>query len=122
MNRKRTIKNALKAAGIIASLFSMNLPAMAQCALCKTAVTNSPEAARLSESLNFAIIILLIPPVLIFCGMFVLAYRYRRARGVETGLPSSTNDDTKQRNWFAKAISRRKRKHQDEGEAGGATI
>jgi heme/copper-type cytochrome/quinol oxidase subunit 2 len=122
MNRKRTIKIALTATGIITSLFSMSLPALAQCAMCKTAVTNSPEAARLSESLNFAIIILLIPPVLIFCGMFVLAYRYRRARGVETGPPSSTHDDKEQRNWFTNSISRRKRKTQNEREAGGATI
>ena len=62
------------------TLLAWALPVAAQCALCKNAVAGSPEAARLSESLNFAIIVLLIPPVLIFCGIFLVAFRYRKAR------------------------------------------
>lgn len=92
---------------------------MAQCAMCKTAVTGSPEAGKLSQSLNTAVIVLLIPPVLIFCGMFVLAYRHRKARGTENE-PSSYNEKER-RNWFAKSGSRRKRKDGSKREAGGAT-
>ena len=84
MNSRRTIKLALLASGALAALLSWCLPVAAQCAMCKNAVTGSPEAAKLSESLNFAIIVLLIPPVLIFCGFFVLAYKYRKSRGVES--------------------------------------
>ncbi len=115
----RTIKIALTMAGLIAVLLLMSLPAMAQCAMCKNAVTGSPDAGRLSQSLNSAVLVLLIPPVLIFCGLFVLAYKYRKARGAE--IEPSSHDDRDGRNWFAKLSSRRKRKGGTESEAGGAT-
>jgi amino acid transporter len=114
----RTTKIALILVGIIATLLLMSLPAFAQCAMCKTAVTGSPEAAKLSQSLNFAVLILLIPPVLIFCGIFVLAYRYRKARGTELEPPS--RHDKERRNWFTKSGARRKRKGGNNREAGGA--
>lgn len=63
-------------------------PALAQCAMCRTAVGGSKAAAKLAESLNFAVIVLLIPPVLIFCAIFFAAFRSRRAkdaRAAETG-------------------------------------
>ena len=119
-NRKRTIKIALIAVGVIAVLLIMTMPAVvAQCAMCKTGLTGSPEAGRLSQSLNFAIIILLIPPVLIFCGIFVLAYRYRKSRGTEP--ERSSPNDRNRRNWFEKSASRRKLKRGNKREAGGAT-
>jgi heme/copper-type cytochrome/quinol oxidase subunit 2 len=62
--------------------------ALAQCAMCKNAVAGSPSATKLAESLNFAIIVLLIPPVLIFCGIFFVAYKYRKARGTEFKSPT----------------------------------
>jgi heme/copper-type cytochrome/quinol oxidase subunit 2 len=104
--------------GVVAVLLLMSLSAMAQCAMCKTAVTGSPEAAKLSQSLNFAVLILLIPPVLIFCGIFVLAYRHRKARGTELDSPSP--DDKERRNWFMKSGARRKHKGGKNREAGGA--
>jgi hypothetical protein len=118
MNQTRTIKIALVMAGVVAALLILSSPAMAQCALCKNAIAGSPEAARLSQSLNFAILILLIPPVLIFCGIFVLAYRYRKARGVEPGQPS--DNDRERRNWLSASRAGRKRKDGSEREAGGA--
>src|ERR1044071_27881 len=113
-NRNRTIKIALMVAGLVAVLFLMRLPAMAQCAMCKNAVTGSPDAGRLSQSLNSAVLILLIPPVLIFCGMFVLAYRHRKARGTEP--EASSPDGNERRNWFAKSGARRKTKGGSERE------
>lgn len=118
INRTRTIKIVLVGAAAAAALFVLTTPAMAQCALCKNAIAGSPEAARLSQSLNFAILILLIPPVLIFCGIFVLAYRYRKARGTEPEPPS--DNDRESHNWFKASGSHRKRKDGSEREAGGA--
>ncbi len=118
-NGKRTVKIALLTAGLIAVLLLMSLPAMAQCAMCKNAVTGSPDAGRLSQSLNSAVLVLLIPPVLIFCGMFVLAYRYRKARGSE--VEQSSPGRRERRNWFAKSGARRKGKGAAERETGGAT-
>ena len=87
MKRKRTAKLLSIAAGVVATIVWQSWSAMAQCALCKNAVTGSPSAAKLSESLNFAIIILLIPPVLIFCGIFALAYKHRKSRETEVVRP-----------------------------------
>jgi hypothetical protein len=49
--------------------------------MCKNAITGSPNAARLAERFNFAIFVLLIPPVLIFCGFFVAVFKYRKEQG-----------------------------------------
>lgn len=84
MKDRRMTKLKLRIAGIVAMLLIASSTAMAQCAMCKNAVTGSPSAAKLSESLNSAIIVLLIPPVLIFCGLFLLAYRYRKGRAANS--------------------------------------
>lgn len=83
MKGKRTTKLLLSMAGVVATSLVFVSSAMAQCAMCKNSVAGSPSATKLSESLNFAIIILLIPPVLIFCGIFFVAYRHRKTRGTE---------------------------------------
>jgi hypothetical protein len=54
-------------------------PALAQCAMCKQAVASSEEAQRLSKTMNFAILVLLLPPVAIFVGIFGVFYRSRNA-------------------------------------------
>lgn len=48
--------------------------ALAQCALCKTAV----EKSGMAKALNLGIVILLVPPVSIFCSLFVVAYKRRK--------------------------------------------
>jgi hypothetical protein len=75
MKMGQIIKIALIAAGAIAIVLALSSPALSQCAMCKTGVANSPEAKKLAESLNFAIIVLLVPPVMIFCGIFFAAFR-----------------------------------------------
>ena len=54
--------------------------AYAQCAMCRASAeaAGSTNAAA-NETLNLAILVLLIPPVLIFCAIFYVAYRYGRA-------------------------------------------
>lgn len=90
MKAKRTTKLLLSIAGVLMMMQVFVSSAMAQCAMCKNTVAGSPSAAKLSESLNFAIIILLIPPVLIFCGIFFIAYRHHKARATEVkSLPDS---------------------------------
>ena len=119
MRSKRTIRFALFIAGAASALLAWSYPALAQCAMCKNAVTGSPEAARLSQSLNFAILILLIPPVLIFCGIFFVAYRYRKSRGAAEG-QSLSEDGGGLEGGLASSARRRKKKNGTEREAGGA--
>ena len=56
-------------------------PACAQCAMCKTAIENSTDAAAAIKGLNLAALVLLIPPVAIFAGLFGVFYRYRNVQG-----------------------------------------
>ena len=51
----------------------------AQCALCKRAVEGG-GGAQFARPLNLAILILLVPPVTIFCSIFVVAYKHRKGR------------------------------------------
>ena len=51
--------------------------ALAQCPLCRSAVQNAGD--QTARTLNLAIVVLLIPPVSIFCAIFAVVYR--RARG-----------------------------------------
>ena len=63
------------AAGVLALL---NAPAvLAQCAMCRTALEST--GGGLAKSLNLGIIVLLIPPVAIFCVIFATAYKNRKA-------------------------------------------
>jgi hypothetical protein len=67
------------AAAMLAALVSVALillsasDASAQCALCRTALENGGEAT--ARTMNLGIIVLLIPPVAIFCTIFAVAYR-----------------------------------------------
>jgi len=48
----------------------------AQCSMCRASLTN-PENARLVRGLNMGVLVLLIPPVTIFCSIFIVLRRYR---------------------------------------------
>jgi hypothetical protein len=56
-------------------------PALAQCAMCKESVASSTEGASAAGWLNLAVLVLLIPPVAIFAGIFGLIYRMRNVQG-----------------------------------------
>jgi hypothetical protein len=56
-------------------------PSFAQCAMCKAAIENSSDAAAASKGLNLASLVLLIPPVSLFAGLFGVFYRYRNVQG-----------------------------------------
>ena len=53
----------------------------AQCAMCKAAIESSTNAAAASKGLNLAALVLLVPPVSIFAGLFGVFYRYRNVQG-----------------------------------------
>ena len=55
-------------------------PAWAQCAMCKTAIENSSDAAAITKEFNLAALVLLIPPVAIFAGLFGVFYRFRNVQ------------------------------------------
>lgn len=78
MRISRALLIFVVAAGI--ALLAAN-PALAQCAMCKAAIESSTDAAAASRGLNLAALVLLIPPVSIFAGLFGAFYRYRNVQG-----------------------------------------
>ena len=48
----------------------------AQCAMCRASLGANSAFAR---NLNIGTLVLLVPPVSIFCAIFVLAFRHRRS-------------------------------------------
>jgi flagellar basal body-associated protein FliL len=56
-------------------------PAWAQCAMCKQTIENAANAKQAAQSLNLAILVLFIPPVAMFVGIFTLFYRFRNVQG-----------------------------------------
>ena len=50
-------------------------PAWAQCAMCRASVQNNAVFVR---GLNLGVLVLLTPPLAIFCSIFIVAYRHRK--------------------------------------------
>jgi len=67
------------AGGIV--LLTAAEPALGQCAMCKAAIESSADAAAAGKGLNLAALVLLLPPVSIFAGLFGLFYRFRNIQG-----------------------------------------
>lgn len=64
--------------GLVAAIAAVLLvcsPVDAQCSMCRTALSNSNSA--FVRNFNIGVLVLLIPPVTIFCGIFVALKRYR---------------------------------------------
>ena len=65
------------AAGLmLGAISAAPAPAPAQCPLCRSALQQSDD--RTASTMNLAILVLLIPPVSIFCTIFAVAYKKRR--------------------------------------------
>ncbi|HKS30468.1 MAG TPA: hypothetical protein VJS44_21760 [Pyrinomonadaceae bacterium] len=85
MRGKAKLKGLLFALGAL--LFSAWQPtiALAQCAMCKASVqagaNSSVNPQAFANTLNFAILVLLIPPVVIFSALFIVLLRYRGGKG-----------------------------------------
>jgi len=51
--------------------------------MCKAVIESSTDVAAASRGLNLASLVLLIPPVTLFAGLFGVFYRYRNVQGRE---------------------------------------
>ena len=60
-------------AGIILFLF---IPADAQCAMCKASLAGSSNG-KFIRNFNIGVLVLLVPPVTIFCSIFEILRRHR---------------------------------------------
>ena len=67
---RRKLYRPLLAALALLALAALQ-PALAQCPMCRTAMEHGGAAA--ARTLNVGIVVLLLPPVAIFCSIFAVA-------------------------------------------------
>jgi hypothetical protein len=70
----RLLLFAVVAAGILLLFTSVDVEA--QCSMCRAALTSTANS-RLVRAINMGVLVLLIPPVTIFCSIFILLRRHR---------------------------------------------
>jgi hypothetical protein len=61
-----------------AFLLLFGTTALGQCSMCRSALTGSSNAFFV-RNFNIGVLVLLIPPVTIFCSIFVVLKRYKAA-------------------------------------------
>jgi hypothetical protein len=77
------VKLVLASALLLATLVFAAQPAAAQCAMCQTAVTGSPEGRSMSGQLNQAILLMFVAPYVVVRSFLLLAFRQRIRRRVQ---------------------------------------
>jgi hypothetical protein len=77
----RPVKIIFVIALIAIVLLAAAEPSFAQCAMCRASLTGSNNAVFI-RNLNIGVLVLLVPPVTIFCSIFVVL---KRRKGEETG-------------------------------------
>jgi hypothetical protein len=68
---------------VVAILLYTFEPTFAQCAMCKQTLENSENAATAARGMNLAILVLFLPPVMMFLCIFGLIYRFRNKQNGE---------------------------------------
>jgi len=74
---QKPIIRAVVMAIAIAALFALwSESTLAQCVMCRASIGGNSTFVR---NLNIGVLVLLVPPVSIFCTIFVLAFRHRKS-------------------------------------------
>jgi hypothetical protein len=71
-------KSLLLVLATVAALLVLSTSALGQCSMCRAALagSNNPFFIR---NFNIGVLVLLVPPVTIFCSIFVVLKRYKAA-------------------------------------------
>ena len=69
----------MRALGLTAVLGALHPAALAQCAMCKASAAGLDGVA--ARHMNEAIMLMVSPPVAIFCAFIYLTYKHRRPPG-----------------------------------------
>lgn len=76
MNTGSKRSAVLIAVTAIVVIFVASSSAFGQCSMCRTALTSANNALFV-RNFNIGVLVLLVPPVTIFCSIFVVLKRYR---------------------------------------------
>jgi Na+-driven multidrug efflux pump len=74
--RLRSWHSVLIVLVVAAIVLLFAVPADAQCSMCRAAL-NGSNNTRFIRYFNIGILVLLVPPVTIFCSLFLVLRRYR---------------------------------------------
>ena len=77
VKKQEAVGHILLLALVVAGLTLLAPDALAQCAMCKATAANLDSVS--ARTLNISTLILLCPPVAIFCAIFVIAYKHRNS-------------------------------------------
>lgn len=69
------MRYVLTAAVVALTIALLSDSTVAQCVMCRASLGNNSAFVR---NLNIGVLVLLVPPVTIFCTIFILAIRQRR--------------------------------------------
>ena len=67
-----------------AVLAALSTTAFGQCSMCRSALAGSSNAFFV-RNFNIGVLVLLVPPVTIFCSIFVVLKRYKKADDEDHG-------------------------------------
>jgi hypothetical protein len=78
----------LAAAMVVTALLAWGVgPAFAQCAMCKTFLTSSPEGQRIAREFNIGILVMLFSPYVVFGSFAAFAFRAQIRQGLSRIAP-----------------------------------
>lgn len=70
----QAVRYSLRALAGTLLMFALNVAVAAQCAMCRASLSGSNNA-RFIKNLNIGVLVLLTPPVAMFCAVFVILKR-----------------------------------------------
>ena len=78
MRARLQVKPLLLLVATFAFLLLLSTTALGQCSMCRSALAGSNNAFFV-RNFNIGVLVLLVPPVTIFCSIFVALKRYKAA-------------------------------------------
>ena len=76
MRARLRSKGVLLGMAVMAAVMLLSVSAFGQCSMCRTALAGSNNALFI-RNFNIGVLVLLVPPVTIFCSIFVVLKRYK---------------------------------------------
>jgi hypothetical protein len=91
MHASSNLRPLLLVVVTFAFLLLFGTTALGQCSMCRASLAGSNNAFFI-RNFNIAVLVLLVPPVTMFCSIFVALKRYRRADANELSRGSSESE------------------------------
>jgi hypothetical protein len=84
MNARLKLKPVILVLATFAFLAAFSTTALGQCSMCRSALAGSSNAFFV-RNFNIGVLVLLVPPVTIFCSIFVVLKRYKKTDDEDQG-------------------------------------